>query len=196
MPGAPASTSGLYQPAVSSTVNDTTLAFTIPRPGGSYSPAAPAGIRNPWFPTGPIEKDVASVLGASAAPVTLSASEQLFAFVNWPGYIAVNKPAAGIDTDWPARYAALRQLSGITDPAAFAAASARTAFGPVDVFILQVPPGQTGPERWLWWPTGSQDPAVTFTPAQFNSPAFTVFTSLPGNYGKYVLAVRNQPGNG
>jgi hypothetical protein len=181
---------------VSTTVNDTSLAFTISLPSGRYSPAAPASIRQPWFPTDPIRKDVASVLGESAAPVTLSVSEQLFAYVNWPGYIAVNRTAAGIDTDWPARYAALRKLSRVTDPAAFAAASARTAFGSIDVFILHVPLHRTGPDRWMWWPTGSSDPGVRFTPAQFSSHAFTVFTSLPGYYGKYVLAVRNPQGHG
>ena len=103
--------------------------------------------------------------------------------MKWPGYIAVNRGAAGIDTDWPARYAALRKLSLLTDPAAFATASARTAFGPVDVFILE----RTGPARWTWPPTGSLDPAITFTPAQFSPDAFTVFTNLPGNL---VLAVR------
>jgi hypothetical protein len=186
MPGGPASTTGLYQPAVNPERNDTTAAFTTALPGGSYPPAAPASIRNPWFPTDPIEKDVASVLGARAAPVTLSASEQPFAYVNWPGYIGVTWGAAGIDTNWPARYAALRELSRVTDPAAFAAASARTAFGPIDVFILQ----RTGPARWTWQPAGSPDPAITFTPAQFSPDAFTVFTNLPGNF---VLAVRQPP---
>jgi len=109
--------------------------------------------------------------------------------VNWPGYIAVNRGAAGIDTDWPARYAALRKLSRVTDPAAFATASARTAFGPVDVFIL----GRAGPARWTWQPTGSPDPAITFTPAQFSPDAFTVFTNLPGNF---VLVIRQSQGNG
>ena len=189
MPGGPASVTGLYQPAVSDQRNDTTAAFTTALPGGSYSHATPASIRNPWFPTDPIQKDVASVLGASAAPVTLSASEQPFAYVNWPGYIGVTWGAAGIDTNWPARYAALEQLSRVTDPAAFAAASARTAFGPIDVFILQ----RSGPARWTWQPAGSPDPAITFTPAQFSPDAFTVFTNLPGNY---VLAVRQPPRSG
>jgi Arabinofuranosyltransferase N terminal len=189
MPGGPASPTGLYQPPVNSQRNDTTAAFTTALPGGSYPHATPASIRSPWFPTDPIEKDVASVLGASAAPVTLSASEQPFAYVNWPGYIGVTWGAAGIDTDWPARYAALRKLSRVTDPAAFAAASARTAFGPVDVFILQ----RTGPARWTWQPAGSPDPAITFTPAQFSPDAFTVFTNLPGNF---VLAVRQPPRSG
>jgi hypothetical protein len=189
MPGAPAAQNGLYQPAVSTTPNDATAAFTVPLPDGRYPPAAPASLRQPWFPTDPIRKDVASVLGPGAAPITLSASEQLFAYVNWPGYIAVNRPAAGIDTNWPARYAALRELSLLTSPAAFAVASARTAFGPVDVFILQ----RTGPARWTWQPTGSPDPAITFTPAQFSPDTFTVFTNLPGNF---VLVVRQPQGNG
>jgi len=189
MPGAPASASGLYQPAVNPERNDTTAAFTTPLPDGSYPPAAPASIRNPPFPTDLLEQDVASVLGASAKPVTLSASEQLFAFVTWPGYIGVTWGAAGIDTDWPARYAALQQLSRITAPAAFAAASARTPFGPVDAFLLH----RTGPARWTWAPAGSPDPAITFTPAQFSPHAFTIFTNLPGNY---VLAVRQPAGNG
>ena len=189
MPGGPPSVTGLYQPAVTSQPNDTTAAFTIPRPDGSYSPATPASIRAAGFPIDPIEQDVASVLGASAKPVTLSASEHLFAFVTWPGYIAVDRTAAGIDTDWPARYAALQKLSRVTDPAAFAAASARTPFGPVDAFILH----RTGPARWTWQPFDAPGPAITFTPAQFSPHAFTIFTNLPGNL---VLAVRQPPSNG
>ena len=188
MPGGPPSVTGLYQPAVSTTPNDATAAFITARPDGSYSAAAPASIRGAWFPTDPIKKDVTSVLGASATPVTLSTSEQLFGFVNWPGYIGVSMGAAGTNTNWPARYAALRKLSRVTGPAAFAAASARTAFGPVDVFILQ----HTGPARWTWRPFDTPDPAITFTPAQFSPQDFTVFTNLPGNL---VLAVRQPQRN-
>ena len=189
MPGGPASTSGLYQPAVSTTWNETTAAFATALPGGSYPHAAPVRKHNGWFPTDLIQKDVTSVLGASAAPVTLSTSEELFAYVNWPGFVAVSMGAAGTNTDWPARYAALRQLSRVTGPAAFAAASARTAFGPVDVFILQ----RTGPARWSWQPYDAPYPTITFTPAQFSPHAFAGFSNLPGNY---VLAVRQPPGNG
>jgi hypothetical protein len=190
MPGGPTSPTGLLQPPVNSQRNDTTAAFTSPLPGGSYPRATPRGMRNPPFPTGIIQKDVASVLGASAAPVTLSASEQLFAYVNWPGYIGVTFGAAGIDTNWPARYADLEKLSRVIDPVAFAAAaSARTEFGPIDVFILE----RTSPARWTWQPAGSPEPAITFTPAQFSPDAFTVFTNLPGNF---VLVVRQSQGNG
>jgi hypothetical protein len=189
MPGGPAAPSLFYQPAVTAGRNDTTAAFVTALPDGSYPPAGPVSLRNPWFPTDPIENDVASVLGKNAAPVTLSITEQLFAYVNWPGYIGVTWGAAGIDTDWPARYAALRGLSVIGDPAAFAARAAHTGFGPVDVFILQ--PDAYG--HWLWVPAGAPVSAIPFTPAQFSSNAFTVFTNLPGGY---VLAVRHRQGNG
>jgi len=59
----------------------------------------------------------------------------------------------------------------------------------VDVFILE----RAGPGRWTWPPTGSPDPAITFTPAQFSPDTFTVFTNLPGNF---VLVVRQPQGNG
>jgi hypothetical protein len=190
MPGGPTPVGGLYQPAVSTAWNESTAAFATPLPDGSYVPvAAERGIHDAWFPTDPVKKDVTSVLGASATPVTLSTAEELFAFVNWPGYIAVSMGAAGTNTNWPARYAALQKLSRITDPAAFDAASARTAFGPVDVFILQ----RSSPTRWTWQPIDAPYPVLTFTPAQFSPHAFTVFTNLPGNY---VLAVRQPPRNG
>jgi len=183
MPGGPAQVTGLYQPAVSATPNDATAAFVTPLPDGSYPAAAPASLRGAWFPTKPIKKDVDSVLGKGAKPVALSSSEHLFAFVRWPGYIAVTRSAAGIDTNWPARYAALRKLSLVTDPDAFTDASEHTAFGAIDVFILQA----TDAAHWSWKPFDSDDPDITFTPAQFSPQAFTVFTDLPGNY---VLAVR------
>ena len=188
MPGGPAAAGGLYQPAVTSTPDDATFAFATALPDGSYPRAAPPSTRVAWFPTDPIENDVASVLGTNARPVTLSDSEQLFAYVSWPGYIAVARGAAGIDTNWPARYAALRKLSQVTDPAGFAAAAAHTAFGPIDVFILT----STSPSRWTWTPTGTPNHALTFTPAQFSTRDFTVFTNLPGNF---VLAIRRPQGN-
>jgi hypothetical protein len=190
MPGGPTPDGGLYQPAVSTAWNESTAAFATPLPDGRYvRVAAQRDLEDAWFPIDPIKNDVTSVLGASATPVTLSASEHLFAFVNWPGYIAVSMGAAGTNTNWPARFAALQKLSRVTDPAAFAAASARTAFGPVDVFILQ----RSSPTRWTWQPIDAPYPVLTFTPAQFSPQAFTVFTNLPGNY---VLAVRQPQGNG
>ena len=189
MPGGPAPAGGLYQPAVTTGRNDTTAAFVTPLPDGSYPRAAPVSYRNAWFPVDPIENDVASVLGKNAAPVALSASEQLYVYVNWPGYIAVTVDAAGIDTDWAARYAALQKLSEVTDPAAFAAASAHTAFGPIDVFVL----ARTGNNTWVWSPGGSSQRSITFTPSQFSPKDFTVFPNLKDNV---ALAVRNPQASG
>jgi len=183
MPGGPTAPSGLYQPAVSTVWNETTSAFATALPDGSYSPAAPVKIHNPWFPTDLIKNDVTAVLGANATPVTLSYMEQLFAYVNWPGYIPVSMGAAGTNTNWPARFGALHQLSGVTDPAAFATASAHTAFGPIDVFVFK----RTGPTQWTWRPIDANYRTLTFTPAQFSPDAFTVFPGLPGGY---VLVVR------
>ena len=182
MPGAPASVSGLYEPAVSASPNEATNAFTTALPDGSHPSFGPVSLRQPWFPVDPIENDVRSVLGPSASPVTLSPSEELFAYVNWPGYMGVAMGAAGTNTGWPARYAALKQLSRVTDPAAFAAAAADTSFGPIDVFILDA-----GQKRWTWTPTDSSVGAISFSPAQFNRQAFTVFTGL---HGHIVVAVR------
>ena len=189
MPGGPAASSGLFQPAVTTQRNDTTAAFITALPDGSFPHGAPASIRSPWFPTDPVENDVASVLGKNAKPVTLSATEQLFAYVNWPGYIGVTWGAAGIDTNWSARYAALRKLSRVADPARFATASRHTKFGPIDVFILQ----PFSPGIWVWTPAGSPDTAVPFTPAQFSPDAFKTFTNLPGGY---LLVVRKPRANG
>ena len=175
MPGGSDTAAGLYV-SLSASPNEATAAFTTPLPDGSYPRFGPRRWRQSWFPVDPIKADVESVAGPDASPVTLSDSENLFAFVNWPGYIAVNLGAAGTNTNWPARYAALRQLSQVTDPAAFAAAAAHTPFGPVDVFILTARAG-----RWTW------QPGMSFSPAQFSPAAFAVFTGLPGDT---VVAVR------
>jgi len=182
MPGGPGEPGGPpgYQYSVSSTPNDASAAFSTPLPDDTYPQFEPASMRWPIFPVHAIEKDVESVDGQDAAPVTLSASESLFAFADWPGYIALNEGAADPGTNWPARFAVVQQLARTTDPSAFATASAHTRFGPIDVFILQV-----SPRQWVWPDLGPAP--VAFSPAQFSSRAFTVFTNLTGGF---VVAVR------
>jgi hypothetical protein len=115
--------------------------------------------------------------------VTLSPSELLFAYVRWPGYLAVADTSAGATTQWLSRYAALAQLARVTDPAAFAERSAHTAFGPIDVFILH-----DAGSRWTWASKGSvPEKPVSFTPGQFSPANFVVFRNLPGHI---VVAVR------
>jgi hypothetical protein len=166
-----------------STPSDTTGAFMFPLPDGRYPRFDPPGTRISWFPVDPIEADVSSVDGPDASPVTLSPSELLFAYVRWPGYLAVADTSAGATTQWFSRYAALVRLARVTSPAAFAERSAHTAFGPIDVFILH-----SAGLRWTWASRGSvPEKTVLFTPAQFGSADFTVFTSLPAHI---VVAVR------
>jgi hypothetical protein len=158
-------------------------AFKFPLPDGRYPRFDPPRTRIGWFPVDPIEADVSSVDGPAASPVTLSPSEVLFAYVRWPGYLAVGDTSAGATTQWLSRYAALARLARVTDPAAFAERSAHTAFGPIDVFILH-PAGS----RWNWAARGSlPEKPVSFTPAQFSPANFVVFTGLPRDI---VVAVR------
>jgi hypothetical protein len=158
-------------------------AFKVPLPDGRYPRFDPPGARTSWFPVDPIKADVSSVDGPAASPVTLSPSESLFAYVRWPGYLAVADTSAGATTQWFSRYAALARLARVTDPAAFAERSAHTAFGPIDVFILH-----DAGSRWTWAAKGSvPEKPVSFTPAQFSPANFVVFTNLPGHI---VVAVR------
>jgi len=158
-------------------------AFRWPLPDGRYPRFDPRGGRVTWFPINPIKAAVRSVDGPAASPVTLSPEESLFAYVRWPGYLAVSDTSAGATTQWFSRYAALARLARVTDPAAFAARSAHTAFGPIDVFILH-----DAGSRWTWTSRGTlPERPVSFTPAQFSPAHFAVFTNLPDHV---VVAVR------
>jgi Arabinofuranosyltransferase N terminal len=166
--------------------NEATGAFSSPLPDGRYPRFSPPGTRDPWFPVDPIEAAVSSVVGPTATPVTLSASELLFAYVRWPGYLAVRDTSAGATTQWFSRYAALARLAKVTNPVTFAARSAHTAFGPIDVFILH----RYG-SSWIWRPGGSVwEKPVVFSPSQFAGADFAVFTNFPR---QLVVAVR-RPG--
>jgi hypothetical protein len=164
--------------------SDATLgAFKFPLPDGRYPQFDPPDTRISWFPVDPIEADVSSVDGPGALPVTLSPSELLFAYVRWPGFLAVSDTSAGATTQWFSRYAALARLAQVTDPAAFAEQSAHTAFGPIDVFILH-----DAGAHWTWAARGSvPEKPVSFTPAQFSAVNFVTFRNLPGHI---VVAVR------
>ncbi len=181
IPGAPTVSSPVFNPALTSSYNEASAAFRQPLPDGSYSRYAPAGGRLRWFPVDPIVRDVHSVLGPGARPVTLSTSEQLFATEPLPGFIAVDPTAAAGTSRWSSRFAALRELSRVTNASAFGRASAHTADGPIDVFILRAA-GST------WdWTADDQRGTVRFKPNQFASPTFAIFRDLPSGL---VMAVR------
>jgi hypothetical protein len=181
IPGAPTVSSPVFNPALTSSYNEASAAFRQPLPNGRYPRYAPATGRFQWFPVDPIVRDVHSVLGPVARPVTLSTSEQLFATEPWPGFIAVDPAAAAGTSHWSSRFAALQKLSRVTGAVAFARASAHTAYGPIEVFILRAA-GST----WDWTPADHRS-TIRFEPTQFAPENFAVFRNLPAGI---VMVVR------
>jgi hypothetical protein len=158
--------------------NYTTFAHIEPLPDGRLPAHAPRAPVTRWFPVDPIRQAVRDVLGPNARPRTLSYDERLFAYLPWPGFIAVDRTAAGTLTRWDDRHATLVRLAGLTDPAVFAQTSAHTRFGRIDLFVLR----RDG-ERWRW-----KD--VYFQPGQFDRATFAIVTGLPEGT---VLAIRHPP---
>jgi len=111
-------------------------AHAEPLPGGGYPRYAPDTGRADWFPVEPVRRAVEQVTGPGPDRVTLSVDERLFSYLPWPGYLSNDRTAAGTLSRWDERRAELRDLADQADPAAFAAESAATAFGPIDVFVL------------------------------------------------------------
>jgi hypothetical protein len=139
----------------------------------------------PWFPTTPIQKAVEGVLGAGAAPRTLSYSEELFTFLPWNGYIGTDRGSSYGPVKWDARFAELNRLVAIKDPAQFAQASKATKFGAIDVFILH----REGADL-VWRPL--RDPGILrFSPEQFGSTDFVLVNDLPRDT---VVAIRRPAG--
>jgi hypothetical protein len=189
MPGAPRAAGLLTNPALTGAYNQTSNAFMQPLPDGRYPRYAPAQ-RVKWFPIDPIIRDVQSVLGRRAAPVTLSWSEKLFAIEPWPGYIGVGADAAPGSEQWLSRFEALERLARVRSPRAFAAASAHTRFGPIDVFVLRYQ--RSGKSTYWTWQPLSYPGTLRFTPEQFSSGAFRLFRNLPLGT---IVAVRLPDGN-
>jgi len=123
------------------------------------------------------------VYGPGVRRVSLSVDDRLYAYLPWPGYLSTDR--IGLFIKWDERYAELRRLAGIDDPAAFASASGTTAFGPIDIFILKADGA-----AWTWSaslgynaPTGT----VSFTPAQFDQAHWVIRDDLPEHI---VVAMR------
>jgi galactan 5-O-arabinofuranosyltransferase len=139
-------------------------------PDCGYPRFAPQNGRFVCLPANRIKSEVEQVLGPGARPRTLSNDERLFAYLPWPGYIGWDRTSANSLVRFDDRQAELRRLSGISDPAEFARASVRTAFGPIDVFVLT----QQDSETWAWGFT-------EFHPTQFDPTVFMAVQSLPNN---------------
>ncbi|MEV5568478.1 arabinofuranosyltransferase [Spirillospora sp. NPDC052269] len=90
-----------------------------------------------YLPINAIKEAVRKVRPHDRTPSVLTYDEQLFVFLPWNGYIGVDRVASYGPARWPVRFAELQNLSHVQDPSAFAASSARTKFGAIDVFVLQ-----------------------------------------------------------
>ena len=156
-------------------------AQTEPRPDGTYPRFADeAPSRSDWFPTQPVQNAVESVLGKGARPSTLSDSDALFAFLPWNGYMDVDRDASLGPVRWDDRFGELMKLTKISDPAAFAQASAHTRFGSIDVFVLH----EDG--DYLQWRPWRVPVTPTFERSQFDQSHFRI-SELPNSV---FLAVR------
>lgn len=144
-------------------VNRGTDAHAEPLPDGRLVRfAPPAKYVHTWFPTSEVERVVSAQLGDTARPVVLANDQRLFSFLPYYGYIPPDRLSANTVVRWDDRAAEIARLARITDPGEFAAASQRTAFGPIDVFVLK-----SGGRTWRW-------KGVAFSPKVFAQPAFYV----------------------
>jgi hypothetical protein len=155
-------------------INYATLAHSERLPNGS-APRYAAPNLAPWFPVGPVVDTVQATLGADADPTVLSYDQRLFAFQPWGSYLPPGRTASSAVTQWDDRFAELKKLAATTSPDAFAQAAARTAFGPIEVFVLK-----KKSSGWYY-----RD--LAFAPNQFSPASFTVTEGLPNDT---VVAVR------
>jgi Arabinofuranosyltransferase A C terminal len=93
-------------------------------------------VTDPLFPTSSVVAAVRQVLGQHADPRVLCYDQRLFAFQPWRNWLPPSRTSSSALIRWDSRNAILGQLAKISDPAAFAAASDRTPFGSIDVFVL------------------------------------------------------------
>ncbi|MEV0397435.1 arabinofuranosyltransferase [Polymorphospora rubra] len=156
----------------------TIAAHSEPLPGGGYPRWAPKDeeLRRAAFPVREVERAVEQVTGPDPSRPTLSVDDRLWSYLPWPGYLENDRTASSSLVHWDDRFAELRRVADTTDPAAFAAASRETAYGPIDIFVLRQNEGR------LMWVRG-----LSFTPEQFSPEHFTVVEGLSGGI---VVAIR------
>jgi hypothetical protein len=161
----------------------TERAYIEPMPDGTYLVNKTSLGHTPWFPVAPVEADVERVLGPHPTGVVLSADERLFSFLPWNGYTWDD--LGGSLNHTFGRVAEIRKLEATPDPARFATASAHTAYGPIDIFVLSKKDA-----NWQWvshMGFNQPDAVVNFQPAQFDPAYWVVDDHLPNDY---VVAIR------
>jgi hypothetical protein len=182
MPGSRPLKGAVYQPSLTEVPNEASLSFAYALPDGHYPRFGDTPARKPFFPAEEVIADVQSVLGHQVNPTTVSASEQLFDFVSWNGYLGVGATAAAATSDWYTRVHILHELARLP-PSEFAAASAHTRFGSINVFVLHV---TSNLQYWAFDPSDYPYPDQ-FSPDQFTTADWVTFTNLPDDV---IVAVR------
>ncbi len=175
----------------------------MPAAGGRYTDYTQLALREPrtdanelysdypltpseWFPVDDIQSTVERMYGASAKThVSLSADERLYAYLPWPGYAVNERGAAAARSRMDDRYNEIHKLALTKDPAAFSRATAQTAFGPIDVFVLRK--GENGWEYSANTGWGAAILTDVFTSDQF-SPSDWRVADMPGS--NFVVIMR------
>lgn len=124
-----------------------------------------------------VVRTVRATLGAHADPLVLSFDQRLFAYQAWRNWLPPDRTSSSALVQWDNRYAELRRLAAITDPQRFAAATAATSRGRIDVFYLRA-------EYNL------RAIGVSFPRSVFRDPQFVVTPFSDGT----ELVVRRPPG--
>lgn len=157
----------------------TAKSFLEPLPNGEYVPFAPEEGRVPWFPIEPVAAELEREWGETSEKVLLSATEKIYPFVPWHGYVSVGWFSANSLSHRPQRVAEVHRLSTIKDPEQFADAVTNSRFGPIDAFVLWDRPEASAGPGWYF-------STVRFTPEQFDSPQWRVVPMPAG----VVLIIR------
>lgn len=121
-----------------------------------------------------IVQTVDAILGPNAKPLVLSFDQRLFSYQPWPDWLPPDREASSALVRWDSRFAELQHLAAISAPQRFAAATAATSRGRIDVFYFLA--------RSFAWRAIS----VSFHPAQFSPAQFAVSRFADGT----VLVVR------
>jgi hypothetical protein len=159
-------------------------AYREPLPDGRYT--ADFQPLTPWFPVGPIQRQVEQVRGEGELPVAISVDERLFSFLPWYGYLGTDTATSSMTRPFD-RLAELQKLSDAKDPSAFSRLAAQTAFGEIDIFVLK----RESAQRWTWtfaFGYGQKPLTLAFGPEQFAASDWVV-ADMPQDV---VVAVRKK----
>jgi hypothetical protein len=122
------------------------------------------------LPANEIYRLIDTDLGKQADPVILAADHRVFSFRDFRNYLPPARESANALTRWDDRKKIINRLASLKSADQMAPALANTAFGPIDVVLLQVVEN-----KWTLR-------KVEFSKSAFAGPQFTVHDGLPGGF--------------